>query len=59
MIRKQRSNSSERQTLFWVAPELDYMLIRAKHIENPALFGELKMRRYEGPGDAAEDSTTD
>lgn len=56
VIRKQRSNSSERQTLFWVAPEMDYMLIRAKHIENPALFGELKMRRYEGPGAATDAS---
>lgn len=44
VIRKQRPDSSERSTYFWIAPALDYMLVKAKHVENPALFGELVLR---------------
>ncbi len=50
VVKKQRDEDSQRRTLFWVAPALDYMVVRAKHIENPALFGELIMTDYEGPG---------
>ncbi len=50
VVKKQRDKDSKRRTLFWVAPALDYMVVRAKHIENPALFGELIMTEYEGPG---------
>ena len=44
VIRKQRRESSERSTYFWIAPALDYMLVKARHVENPALFGELILR---------------
>jgi hypothetical protein len=50
VVKKQRDEDSQRRTLFWVAPALDYMVVRAKHIENPALFGELIMTEYRGPG---------
>lgn len=49
IIEKKRKKESQRHTLFWVAPSLDYQLVKAKHIENRALFGELIMRDYEGP----------
>ena len=47
VVEKKRDSDSERKTLFWLAPEMDYMLIRAKHIESRALFGELVMRDFE------------
>jgi hypothetical protein len=49
LVEKQRDKDSERKTLFWVAPSLNYLLIKAKHIENRALFGELILREYDGP----------
>lgn len=49
VVEKQRDEDSERKTLFWVAPSLNYLLVKAKHIENRALFGELILREYEGP----------
>tara|TARA_R110002073_G_scaffold45053_1_gene124581 strand:- start:98788 stop:99615 length:828 start_codon:yes stop_codon:yes gene_type:complete len=49
LVEKKRGKDSERRTLFWIAPKLNYMLVRAKHIENRALFGELIMRDYDGP----------
>jgi len=49
LVEKQRDEDSERKTLFWVAPSLNYLLIKAKHIENRALFGELILREYDGP----------
>lgn len=49
VVEKKRGKDSERRTLFWIAPKLNYMLVRAKHIENRALFGELIMRDYDGP----------
>lgn len=49
IVEKKRGKDSDRKTLFWVAPALDYLLVKAKHIENRALFGELMMRDYEGP----------
>lgn len=60
LVEKQRDEDSERRTIFWVAPALDYMVVRAKHIENPALFGELIMIDYSGPGKVpqmADDNT--
>lgn len=59
VVEKQRDEDSERRTLFWVAPALDYMVVRAKHIENPALFGELIMIDYSGPGKLPEQSSED
>lgn len=50
LVEKKRDKDSERRTIFWVAPALDYMVVRAKHIESPALFGELIMTDYSGPG---------
>jgi hypothetical protein len=49
VVEKKRGKDSERRTLFWISPKLNYMLVRAKHIENRALFGELVMRDYDGP----------
>lgn len=50
VIEKDRGKkSTTRHTLFWVAPSLNYMLVKAKHIENTALFGEVIMKSYEGP----------
>lgn len=50
-IEKRRDQDSKRRTVFWLAPELDYLLVRARHIESAALFGELRMSGYEGPFD--------
>ncbi|MDF1822218.1 MAG: DUF3108 domain-containing protein [Alcanivoracaceae bacterium] len=49
VVQKIREDDSERETFFWVAPALDYMVVKAKHVENAALFGELIMRSYSGP----------
>lgn len=49
VIEKRRKKDSQRRTIFWVAPSLQYMLVKARHVENRALFGELLMRSYEGP----------
>ena len=56
IVEKKRDKDSERRTLFWLAPEMDYMLIKAKHIESP-LFGELIMRDFEEDNADAEDVT--
>lgn len=48
-IEKRRHADSSRSTVFWLAPDMDYMLIRARHIEAPGLFGELRMISYDGP----------
>ncbi len=48
VIEKMRDDSSERRTLFWIAPALNYMLVKAKHIENPVLFGEVTLSSYSG-----------
>lgn len=48
-LEKRRDNDSKRYTVFWLAPELDYMLVRARHVEKPGLFGELRMISYKGP----------
>jgi hypothetical protein len=59
VIEKRRKKDSQRRTIFWVAPSLQYMLVKARHVENRALFGELLMRSYEGPkpDDTVFDST--
>ena len=49
VIEKKRKADSQRRTVFWVAPSLQYMLVKARHVENRALFGELLMRSYKGP----------
>lgn len=49
VIEKRRKKDSQRRTIFWVAPSLQYMLVKARHVENRALFGELLMRSYKGP----------
>lgn len=49
VIEKVRKKKSSRQTLFWVAPELNYMLVKARHTENAALFGEVILKKYDGP----------
>ena len=66
VIEKRRKKDSQRRTVFWVAPSLQYMLVKARHVENRALFGELLMRSYEGPkpdgtvfDSASDDNETD
>jgi hypothetical protein len=49
VIEKVRKEDNGRHTIFWIAPTLNYMLVKAKHIENPVLFGEVIMKSYEGP----------
>jgi hypothetical protein len=53
VVEKRRRESSDRRTIFWVAPSLQYMLVKARHEESRALFGELLMRRYSGPAPLA------
>ncbi|MBZ2188306.1 DUF3108 domain-containing protein [Alcanivorax sp. JB21] len=48
-IEKSRDADSVRRSIFWLAPELDYLLVRARHVETRALFGELRLVDYEGP----------
>ena len=52
VVRKQRPDSSERTTYFWIAPSLDYLLVKARHVENPALFAELILRDISVQGDS-------
>lgn len=49
---KRRDQDSKRRTIFWLAPDLDYLLVRARHVEGTGLFGELKMTGYDGPYNA-------
>ena len=49
VVEKKRKADSQRRTIFWVAPSLQNMLVKARHVENRALFGELLMRSYKGP----------
>ena len=48
-VEKSRDADSVRRSIFWLAPELDYLLVRARHVETRALFGELRLVDYEGP----------
>ena len=51
VVEKKRDQDKDnpRQTLFWVAPKLDYMVVKARHVENAFLHGELIMTDYSGP----------
>lgn len=51
LVEKKRQGDSKkkRRTLFWVAPSLDYMVVKAKHIESTFLKAELIMIDYTGP----------
>ncbi len=51
LVEKKREGDSKkkRRTLFWVAPSLDYMVVKAKHIESTFLKAELIMIDYSGP----------
>lgn len=51
VVEKKREEDKEesRRTLFWVAPEVGYMVVKARHIESALLHGELIMTEYNGP----------
>ncbi|MCG8394737.1 MAG: DUF3108 domain-containing protein [Pseudomonadales bacterium] len=51
LVEKKRDGDSKekRRTLFWVAPALDYMVVKAKHIESTFLKAEMIMIDYHGP----------
>lgn len=51
VVEKKREEDQEenRRTLFWVAPEVGYMVVKARHIESALLHGELIMTEYNGP----------
>jgi hypothetical protein len=51
LVEKKRTGDSKekRRTLFWVAPQLDYMVVQAKHIESTLLKAEMIMIDYNGP----------
>ena len=46
---RDRRRGRDRHTMFWIAPALDYMLVRARHVEDSGLYGEITMRSYNGP----------
>lgn len=56
VVEKKRHEDSKRRTIFWVAPSLQYMLVKARHVESRVLFGELLMRSYSGPAPIDPDS---
>ena len=51
VVEKKREEDKEesRRTLFWVAPDVGYMVVKARHIESALLHGELIMTEYNGP----------
>ncbi|EUC70365.1 MAG: hypothetical protein AOY29_02310 [Alcanivorax borkumensis] len=51
LVEKKRTGDSKekRRTLFWVAPQLDYMVVQAKHIESTLLKADMIMIDYNGP----------
>jgi len=51
VVEKKREEDKEesRRTLFWVAPKVGYMVVKARHIESALLHGELIMTEYSGP----------
>ena len=51
VVEKKREEDKEesRRTLFWVAPEVGYMVVKARHIESALLHRELIMTEYNGP----------
>lgn len=48
---KDRERGKDRHTRFWIAPALDNMLVRVRHVEDSGLYGEINMRSYDGPID--------
>ena len=59
MEKKRTGDSKEkRRTLFWVAPQLDYMVVQAKHIESTLLKAEMIMIDYNGPELAPDSAPT-
>src|SRR5690554_155590 len=59
VVEKKRHADSNRRTIFWVAPSLQYMLVKARHVESRVLFSELLMRRYSGPAPIDPDALLD
>src|SRR5699024_154062 len=51
VVKKKRDKDQDdsRKTLFWVAPKVGYMVVKARHVENALLHGELIMTEYHGP----------
>ncbi len=49
VLTKKRRENSKRHTTFWVAPALDYMMVKLRHTETSNLYGEIRMRAYSGP----------
>ncbi|QJX03256.1 DUF3108 domain-containing protein [Alcanivorax sp. IO_7] len=47
--KRDKDEDEKRRTLFWVAPKVGYMVVKARHIESALLHGELIMREYNGP----------
>ncbi len=47
--KRDKDKDNDRQTLFWVAPKVGYMVVKARHVENALLHGELIMTEYHGP----------
>ncbi|MCK0152179.1 DUF3108 domain-containing protein [Alcanivorax sp. S6407] len=58
LVEKKRDGDSKkkRRTLFWVAPSLDYMVVKAKHIESTFLKADLIMTDYKGPDPDTSDT---
>ena len=58
VVEKKREGDSKkkRRTLFWVAPKLDYMVVKARHIESTFLKADMIMISYHGPMVAASDA---
>ena len=46
--KRDKDKDSKRRTLFWVAPKVGYMVVKARHIESALLHGELNMTDYHG-----------
>lgn len=47
--KRDKDKGDKRETLFWVAPKVGYMVVKARHVENAFLHGELIMTDYSGP----------
>ena len=56
LVEKKRDGDSKkkRRTLFWVAPSLDYMVVKARHIESTFLKADMIMIDYSEPETSAE-----
>ncbi|ERP86744.1 hypothetical protein Q670_06130 [Alcanivorax sp. P2S70] len=60
LVEKKRDGDSKkkRRTLFWVAPSLDYMVVKARHIESTFLKADMIMIDYSEPETPAEPAKT-